>query len=122
ETVTTPRLLRKLTRCRIDLSRMKDAPSSTLRFLLADDRCDAVDFDHRFTWQCGHRHRSSRGTAVREVRLEYLIHGFIVGEVGKINRELQNTIDGPTASLDELFYVLHYFGGVGLDVILSHWT
>src|SRR2546430_7123272 len=88
EAAITPRLPRKLRRFHFEPSRMMDAPLRTLRFLLADNCRDAVDFNHRFTWQCGHCHSSSRGTAVREIRLEYLIHGFVVREVGKINGQL----------------------------------
>src|SRR5438270_2818381 len=120
EPATTPRLPRKLRRFHFEPSRMTDAPLLTLRFLLANDCRDAVDFDHRFSRQCRHRYRSSRRTAVREICFEYLIHGLIVGEVGKIDGELQNAIHSSAPSLDELLYVLHYLGGVGFDVILRH--
>src|SRR5204863_7436951 len=76
EPATTPRLPRKLRRFHFEPSRMMDAPLCKLRLLLADDRRDAVNLDHRFTWQRCHCYSSSRRTAVRQLCFEYLIHGL----------------------------------------------
>src|SRR6266480_2089223 len=115
EPTTTPRLPRKLRRFHFEPSPMIDAPYRRFWILLADDRRDAVDFDHRFTWQCCHRHSSSCRTAIREIGFEYLVHGIVVREVGKVNGELQNAIHAPAASLDELLHIFHYLSGMGFD-------
>ena len=44
----------------------------------------------------------------------------VVGDVREIDGELQNAVHRAAASIDQLFYVLHHFGDVAVDVILAY--
>ncbi len=57
--------------------------------LIANDRGNAIDFQHGITRKRGYSHSRARRPAVGKIGFEYLVHWLVVVEVREIDRKLQ---------------------------------